>query len=310
VTGFVLALLASVSWGVSDFLGGLKTRTVPLPVVLAVSQVAGMAVLLVALAAHHHAMPSDPRLWYSIAAGFSSLAALGLLYSAMTKGAIAIVAPVAASGAVLPVLVGFVRGDAISWLACAGIVLALAGALGAAWAPGTPQDKATALTSGLLALGAAVCIGGYFTLIETASRSDPYWATTIARLVACAAILAFLAARWSAPRLSLTRRFFAPPLVPQPVVPHEQSGDAGGRLSTPVLISLAAIGITDALSEILFATASTIGELGIVAVLSSIYPVITVALAFFLLRERLRWPQTLAATSAIAGVILLGYATG
>jgi drug/metabolite transporter (DMT)-like permease len=298
VTGFLLALLASTSWGVSDFIGGVKTRSVPLPLVLAVSQAAGMVVLLVALALHdlaaHHVAPAPGQwLWYAIGAGLASPLALGFLYAAMARGQVAVVSPVAASGAVLPVLVGAARGDHVGTVAYAGIGLALVGALGAAWEPGeTPSrgapraggPKAGGLASGgLLAAAAAVATGLYLTLIDAGSRSDPYWVTTIARSTATVTVLAYLAAR-------------------------RGSTASGPRLSGLAIAALAAIGVTDALAEVLFATASTRGALGVVAVLSSLYPVVTAALALGLLRERLRWPQLCAVATALAGVVLLGTA--
>jgi drug/metabolite transporter (DMT)-like permease len=212
------------------------------------------------------------------------LAALGLFYSAMARGTIVIVAPVAASGAVLPVLIGFARGDAIGVVSTAGIVLALAGALGAAWEPAAGQARGIA-AGALLAAAAAVAVGLFFTLVEVASRADPYWSATIARTTACVLIVGYVLAR-------------------------RRSGSTGSGLPTGALIALAAIGITDALAEILFAVASTVGELGVVAVLSSMYPVLTVALAFVLLRERVHWLQSVAAGVALAGVVVLGYAVG
>jgi drug/metabolite transporter (DMT)-like permease len=283
VIGFLLALLASTSWGVSDFIGGVKTRSVPLPVVLVVSQPAGMAVILVALAAHHQAPVSGRWLWYAAGAGLASPAALGLLYAAMARGRMSLVSPVAASGAVLPVLIGAVRGDAIGAAAYVGIVLALAGALGAAWQPGAAPSQGRFMAGGLLALGAAGGTGLYLALIDAGSRSDPYWVTAVARSIATVAVLGYLVAR-------------------------RGSSAPGTRFPPAVVAALVAIGVTDALAEVLFAVASTRGALGVVAVLSSLYPVVTAALALSLLRERLRWPQLCAAAVALAGVLMLAAA--
>lgn len=46
-----LALGGSLTWGVADFLGGLKTRKLPVLVVLAVSQVASLALIALAVLA-------------------------------------------------------------------------------------------------------------------------------------------------------------------------------------------------------------------------------------------------------------------
>ncbi|MDI1466075.1 DMT family transporter [Catellatospora sp. KI3] len=287
LTGFVLALLASAAWGVSDFLGGIKTRALPVAVVLAVSQTTGMSVLFLGLALNYQPMPHDGRLWASIAAGVASLGALGLLYLAMARGNIAVVAPIAASGAALPVVVGLIRHDPSTALTWVGIALALAGALGASWERGSTEQKGSLVAGGLLALGSAISVGTFFTLLDYASHTDPYWATLFTRTTACVVSIAFVAYWRGSGRMA---------------------GPLG--LTPPTLLALAAIGVTDGLAEILFATSSTLGQLGPSAVLASMYPVITVTLAMLLLRERLRWHQAFAIVSALAGVVMLGYASG
>jgi drug/metabolite transporter (DMT)-like permease len=283
LNSFVLALLASSCWGVSDFLGGLNTRFVNVALVLSLSQVAGMVVLLSALAVHGEALVPDGRLVLSLGAGMASLASLGLLYSAMARGTMAVVAPIAASGALVPVAVGAVRGDAIGAIGWSGIVLTLAGALGASWQPGGENNRGRLIAGGLLAMGAAVMVGLFFTLLDVASEADPFWAATLARGAATVASLVFLATRWRSARTS--------------------------RLTGGTLLGVAAVGFADAAAEILFAASSVHGEVGIVAVLSSVYPVVTAALAIVLLRERVHWRQALAAGGAVLGVVLLGYAS-
>jgi drug/metabolite transporter (DMT)-like permease len=78
-----------------------------------------------------------------------------------------------------------------------------------------------------------------------------------------------------------------------------------GRMSIRTLALIMAVGVTDSLAELFFATASTSGMLSVVSVLSSLYPVITVALAFTILRERVHWLQSCGAVTALVGVVLL-----
>jgi drug/metabolite transporter (DMT)-like permease len=82
VTGAaLLALLASVSWGTSDFLGGFASRKAPLALVLAGSQLAGLLFFAPALLVHGVPTPDDDRLLLGLAA-----AELGLIYFALRRG--------------------------------------------------------------------------------------------------------------------------------------------------------------------------------------------------------------------------------
>jgi len=66
------------------------------------------------------------------------------------------------------------------------------------------------------------------------------------------------------------------------------------------------IGVLDACGDLSFALASAHGQLAVVAVLASLYPVVTVLLAAGIVRERVRPLQAIGATVALAGVVLLG----
>ena len=277
----LLALGASAAWGTADFVGGLRAKTVPLPAVLFVSQGVGLVTIAVVLAALGRPLPADERLLLSLAAGVAAVGELGLLYLALARGPVIIVAPVAALGAAIPVAAGLLGGEAITLPVALGIGLALLGSAAAGYEPGgTGTDR---LASGaLLGLAAALGIGLFLILFDAASAADPYWATGGMRVAGWLAALAFLI-------FSGVSREIAP-----------------RRLGTTVLASIALIGLFDVAADAAFATASTHGALGIVSVLSSLYPVVTVVLGFMVLNERVRVPQLLGVGLAFAGIVLLG----
>jgi len=124
--GLLLALGASLSWGVSDYLGGVKSRVVPLLTLIAVSQVTGL-VLLGGLALAFHAYPTGKTTLYAALAGSAGVIALAAFYRGMAIGRISIVAPISATGVVIPVAVGLARGERPGAVALAGIAFALAG---------------------------------------------------------------------------------------------------------------------------------------------------------------------------------------
>jgi drug/metabolite transporter (DMT)-like permease len=277
----LLALGASAAWGTADFVGGLRAKTIPLPAVLFISQGVGLVTIAVVLAALGRPLPEDERLLLSLAAGVAAVGELGLLYLALARGPVIVVAPVAALGAAIPVAAGLLGGDAITLPVALGIGLALFGSLAAGYEPGAEGSEHVA-PGALLALAAALGIGLFLILFDAASAADPYWATGGMRIAGWLAALAFL------------------------VVSGVGADATPRRLGGRVLISIALIGLFDVAADAAFATASTHGELGIVSVLSSLYPVVTVLLGFLVLRERVRIPQLIGVGLAFAGIALLG----
>ncbi|MDP9285846.1 MAG: DMT family transporter, partial [Actinomycetota bacterium] len=71
------------------------------------------------------------------------------------------------------------------------------------------------------------------------------------------------------------------------------------------LAAVAAVGIGDVTANALFAFASGHGLLALVAVLGSLYPIVTVLLAHVVLGERLTRPQQLGIAVALVGVTLI-----
>ncbi|NUR78200.1 MAG: EamA family transporter, partial [Thermoleophilia bacterium] len=74
------------------------------------------------------------------------------------------------------------------------------------------------------------------------------------------------------------------------------------RAPRSALGAVAAVGLADVAANTLFAFASGHGLLALVAVLGSLYPVLSVLLAHVLLGERLTRPQQAGVAVALAGV--------
>src|SRR6266851_4611732 len=88
VISVLLALASSLTWGVSDFLGGLNSRRLPVPVVLLVSQSVGVLLLLPLAAVHAPPSLDATRLAYAAAASISGLIGIAGLYRGMAVGSI------------------------------------------------------------------------------------------------------------------------------------------------------------------------------------------------------------------------------
>jgi drug/metabolite transporter (DMT)-like permease len=272
LTAALLALTSSLVWGFADFFGGLKSRTLGVLAVMLVSQLVGTTLIGTAVILRAEA-PHDARVLLAVPASIAGTLGLVAFYRGMKIGAISIVAPIAGLAAVVPVIYGIATGDRPSPAQLAGMALALAGVVLASREPGRTSRVATGAG---LALLSAVGFGCYFPLMHAASSADSLWATMTFRIVSTSIVCA--AAVLVRPSL---------------------------RLSRGNLVAVAAIGVFDMLGNLLFALASPRGLVSVVSVLASLYPVVTVALAAVVLRERIAPSQRLGVGAALAGVVLL-----
>jgi drug/metabolite transporter (DMT)-like permease len=272
----VLALGASVAWGLGDFLGGLKSRTLSPLAVMAVAQPVGLAAVAIAVAIHWEPWPGD-RVLLAVPAAVLGTCGLVAFYRGMATGSISLVAPIAATGALIPVAFGLATGERPSPFQLAGIVLAVGGAVVTSYEPGVGSQRPRLAAGVAWALVAAVGFGGYFIPMHEAAESDFLWASLVFRLASNTLVLA--AVLTFRPRLTRSPR---------------------------ALATLACIGLADTGGNVLFAAASAQDALvSVVSVLASLYPVVTVALARLYLHERVGHIQEAGAAATLTGVVLV-----
>src|SRR5829696_7542727 len=173
VIAITLALAASLSWGVGDFLGGVSARRLPTFTVMAVSQVAGLAAVVVLAAALAEAPPGTGGIAFAVGAGLGGIVGLAALYRGMAVGAIAIVAPISAAAAVVPLAVGLARGERPAALQLAGVGVVLVGVALTSHELG-PGGRQLAAGAGL-AVVAALGFGLYYVLIAEAADESALW---------------------------------------------------------------------------------------------------------------------------------------
>jgi drug/metabolite transporter (DMT)-like permease len=276
VIGPVLALLASASWGFADFLGGLKSRTIPVLAVMAVAQPAGLASVALVTAVRGEGPPPGRTILWAIPAALLGTTGIMAFYRGMSIGAISLVAPIAGTGAAIPVVFGLATGDDLSTQQLAGFGLALVGIVLASL-ESHPERSSARLGAGIgWGLVAAVTFGAYFVPMHEAASADWAWASLVFRITSFSlVVLAVLAVR---PQLRGVR----------------------GNLA-----ALALVGLLDTGGNVFFALAATHGLVSVVSVLASLYPVVTVVLALALLRERPALWQGGGALAALAGVLLV-----
>lgn len=275
----LLALASSVSWGLADFLGGLQSRRHALLAVLVLSQAVALVVLVVAVAAGVPTEHDAAATAWAAGSGVLGILALSAFYRALSIGTMSIVAPLSATGAAVPVLVGLASGERPKAIQIAGMVLALVGVMLAAREVGDAdaQARRTNRTAVLLALVAAVGFGSFFAGIDRAEeRADVAWVLLAAR----------------APEVLLLLPVC---LVRRPALPTDPRA----------LAAIAAVGALDLLANFLFVLATGRGLLSVVGVLGALYPAVTVLLARALLHERLTRAQDAGVLVTLVGVVAL-----
>jgi len=289
VLAVALGLSSSLFWGLGDFLGGLQSRRVRVLAVLLVSQASGLTAIAVGIAIARPEASSLADLWPAAAGGLAGAIALSAFYRALAIGTMSIVAPISATGAAVPVVVGIAGGDRPAALQLAGIVAAVVGVVlasreldepqkgsGLAAPAGPDAGHVPERTSIALALVAALGFGTFFVGMDAGADASVPWALLANRVASVSAVLLVVGAA----------------RVPLPGSPR--------RLAPLVLV-----GLLDAGANGLYAWGSTEGLVSVVAVLGSLYPVATVLLARLVLGERVRRVQGVGIVAALAGVALI-----
>jgi drug/metabolite transporter (DMT)-like permease len=278
VLAIALALASSLVYGVSDFLGGAKSRSLPLLSVLLVSQASALVLLAAIVVAHGEGPPGGAFVVYAVLAGVGEAVGVAALYRGLAVGVMSIVAPVAATAPLVPVVAAIVLGELPEPIQGAGIVLGVAG-LAIISVDRSAEQSGDVRRSLLFGLLTALGFGSFLVALDAASEGGVPWALLVARITTVALFAAVF----------LIRR---PPVAVR-------------RADLPVL---ALIGCLVVGADSMYAVASTKGLLSVVAVLSSLYPVVTIALARCYLHERLRPHQHVGVAAALCGAVAISAA--
>jgi drug/metabolite transporter (DMT)-like permease len=274
---YLLALASSVLWGTGDFVGGTLSRRLPAVAVVGVSQALAL-VVFTAVAAGTGALAAGmpPAAWvWAGAAGAAGLVGLVAFYQALATGTMGVVAPIAALGVLVPVLVGLVEGERPSAVQGLGALLGVAGGV---LASGPEVRSRASLRPVLLALLAGVAFGLVLVFLSLASDGDgdPLLALVGMRAVSVSTLLVVAVAVRSL-----------------------------GGVRPADLPALALVGMLDGGANLAYAVATTMGLLALVAVLASLYPAVTVVLARIVHHERMSRTQDAGIVAAILGVVLV-----
>jgi drug/metabolite transporter (DMT)-like permease len=274
----LLAATSALAWGAGDFSGGLASKRASPLSVIPISTSAGLLVLAVVATARRAPMVTPHDALFAFLAGvFGAVGTFGL-YQALANGKMGIAAPLSA---VIANAVALIYGAVTEGLArpvqCLGFLLAIL----AVWciarardtsSPASHESRGWLLSAAISGIG----FGLFFSFNAQFTGSDISWAVVEVRLVTlCTVVVMAL--------------FSCPPF--------------SGRLRTWALVLVA--GATSAVGDLSYALATRLGRLDVGAVLSSLYPLVTVGLATVILRERLTRGQRAGLALAVSSVVLI-----
>ncbi len=268
-----LALAAALSYGLSDFFGGILSKTRSVWMVTTASQLtAAAATAIIALAAPGEPGPADFA--WGAAAGIAGAIGISALYRGLSRGRMGVVAPISGTGAALvPMVVGLASGDNPSPLAWTGIVLAFPAIILVPQAGGERAPTATGAGYGVVA---GLGFGALFALIGQIGTDAGFLPLALTQLVVAATVASVAIA------------------LHQPWAPR-------GRGLAPVF----AFGLLGTAALVCFLLATRAGMLTIVSVIAALYPASTVAMAAIVLREHIGLVQFLGLGLAATAVVLV-----
>ncbi len=252
----LLALMAAVSFGVSDVAGAVASRRASALAVTFGLLVTGLPVLAIGLV-----LPGEATLRaFGLGALAGTIGTIGLvLYlRSMAVGPVGVISPISALlGVAVPVSWGVVvSGEVLSPLQVLGVLGGILAVVMVAWSPGA-SIRAYGSRGPVVALLAGTLFGLYFVILDATPGGSGMWPLVGARVSGTLLVAVLLAT------------------VRRPLPPGSQWP----------LIALS--GATDVTASILFLLATRSGLLSLVSLLASLYPVVALLLARSFLRERL-----------------------
>jgi drug/metabolite transporter (DMT)-like permease len=273
ITAVFFGLAASATWGAGDFSGGIATKRANVISVITVVHAIGFVFMLIlAIATREPIPPLADWIWGAVA-GLAGVFGLIAFYQALASGRMGVAAPITGvTAALLPVIVGLVSEGLPNANHLVGFVLALISVFLVSYALGTTWNSSGA---GLAILG-GIGFGLFLVFAGQIGNTAVFWPLVAARAASTTTMAL----------VSLRRR------LPLPV-------DRNLRL--PVL----AAGALDALGNVFYVLASQAGRLDVAAVLSSLYPAMTILLAALILKEHIGRIQLIGIVLALLAISLI-----
>jgi drug/metabolite transporter (DMT)-like permease len=270
----LLGLASAAAWGAGDFSGGLASKRTSAYSVVVLSQFVSLILLVLSAVLIPEGDISLRDIVLGVTAGVCVAVGLVALYSGLARGPMGVVAPVTAVvAAILPVIFNILKEGLPVMEVFVGFIIALI----AVWLISQGDQGARIhLTDLRLPIIAGFGFGIFYILIDQVSSNAILWPLVSARSASIIVVIALGV---------LTRQMDLPILNQIPIIALAGVFDTGGN--------------------VFYALATRIGRLDVSAILSSLYPAVTVMLAWIILKEKLALRQWVGVLLAMIAVILI-----
>jgi drug/metabolite transporter (DMT)-like permease len=269
-----LALCSAAAVGTSDFLGGFASRHTKAVTAAAYSNAVGTLFFIIAAPIAGGSLVGDDLAW-SIGSGVAGALGILALYRGIGVARVSIVSPMAGVGAAaLPVIVSATTGDDLSALSLVGIGLGL---VAIALVTRARSDHVGSVSASVLyGAGAGLGLGTLLAALGQTSGDAGLWPLLPSRAAGMLTLVIILV------------------LMRQPLSLPRQA-------ARPSLGS----GVLAASGNALFLAGAQIGSLAVVAVVTAMFPAVTVLWARGIFGERLNRTQLVGLMLALISVALI-----
>jgi drug/metabolite transporter (DMT)-like permease len=269
-------LASALTWGAADFGGGMASKKSSPYAVVIWGDLVGMVVVGVLAYALDDPLPSLRSMVFIVLSSICGAIGIIILYRALAGGQMSIAAPVSAlMAAVIPVFVGVIVDGWPKWLTMVGVFLALL----AIWLIARTEHEGRQRVHWVdvrMPLFAGVLFGLFFIFMHQASGESTLWPAVFLRVCSAALLLV----------IALVRR-------------------DSFRVVREHWWLVVFIGVFDVAGNVFYILSSQLGRMDIAAVVGSLYPGVTVALAWLLLKERISQSQGLGIALALTAIVLI-----
>jgi drug/metabolite transporter (DMT)-like permease len=273
----LFSLLSALAYGTADFGAGLASRRFAAGPVTGVAQALGVITTAAAVILFPGSGPKTAALEWGALSGVGSAVGTLSLYHGLSVARMSVVATLSAVlTAVVPAIVGIALGNQLRVGTALGVVIAIPAIAMVSWQP-NPSDRRTAQAGPLYGVLAGLGFALLFIALDQAGTHAGAWPLLPGQIVSLVLI---------APLAYRGMRAVSPPS------------------RTTMALTLGA-GVLSGTANLLFLAATGHGQLAIVAVVTALYPVVTVIMARVSLSERWTRIQAIGLLVAAAAVVLV-----
>jgi len=287
----IYGLAAALGWGLSDLWAAMSGRRIGSGRTVVISQIASAIVIGLILVVARPSLDRIPTVagWLVVNA-FLGAAAYATLYRALQLGPIAVVSPVLATYAIVPVLLAVViLGESLDALAAMGAAVTIGGAVLTSTDLRELRSETRTSVPGLPWAVVSTVLFGVATYVMGWSAQEAgflpslwFGRTAIAIVVVGAALVVWARSR--------------------------KRGARGPDMTTRAIWFAAAVGVAELAGTIVYARGAEVGFVSIVTAASATYPLIPVLGGLHLLHERLAPSQYVGIALVVIGLATLGLA--